>query len=804
MWSIRTSFIATVVGLITACACSKSAARDTPTLSGRQGATTAVTGSSATKTDRKLINIANGRALASHAVVLAGAGDAKDKLRPYLHQTAARATFDAGKWQQCTVQMRAWLKSNPKHPQRRAAAIMASLCDEHAGHASVAAANYEMLSAKGGLLKDILNLRAAESWLAAGEADKAIAALRRLPTKGFARKLRATEISGRAWRQKGDLEKAFSAYENVAKSPGASVSLLFDTAQAAASIGKGNEEAKWLRTILSRYPGQSREAKAKARLAQLPKAQARLTDGELLARASNARRLHKRKLALTVAEELMARSAAGEKPWCEAGLIKARVLETWWPRRKEAAALYDDLSKRCPKHKWSVKLRYRAAKRQMNSASQQRALALFDEVAQVAPGSSLIDDAMRYQARILRQLGRTKDADKKLEAILGLGGDMVEYAGWDLLWQQVTARNWRRCIAMGKRVIATSKGATKRYNVGRPQYWTAMCELHSGHKRAARQRFSRVAKRTPRSWYGMLAAQRLRQLSANPRHDKNPATKGPAAPANDLLRSNRRLLTNPHFVAGIELLRLGMKTSAAQELAAVNWNKKEASEGTLRALLYSAVGEHTKATAIAARNRAFDGNGKDVNDNRQGWLLAYPRPSELAPLVAEQATKSRVDPMFIWAIMRSESRFNRRATSPVLATGLLQLMPATAKTVAKRLGDRTKITRTALMQPALNIRLGTVYMRRLLDRMGGHYALVSSGYNAGPHNTRKWQKRWRNAQLDEFVERIPFRENRRYVKSVVTSWLRYRALYGKGNGPEIAMRLSTTGVSRKVKASRRR
>ena len=79
----------------------------------------------------------------------------------------------------------------------------------------------------------------------------------------------------------------------------------------------------------------------------------------------------------------------------------------------------------------------------------------------------------------------------------------------------------------------------------------------------------------------------------------------------------------------------------------------------------------------------------------------------------------------------------------------------------------------------MNIPLGVAFMARLRQVSGDHWAMVASAYNAGPGNNRRWRKKWPKMELDRFVESVPFKENRRYIKAVLTSWSRYRGLYGQ-------------------------
>jgi soluble lytic murein transglycosylase len=123
------------------------------------------------------------------------------------------------------------------------------------------------------------------------------------------------------------------------------------------------------------------------------------------------------------------------------------------------------------------------------------------------------------------------------------------------------------------------------------------------------------------------------------------------------------------------------------------------------------------------------------------------------------------------------------------AVGLMQLIIPTGRAMARREGVSGTIDRNRLKDPLLNIRLGTRYLGRLSARFEGHPALIASGYNAGPGRPAQWLERDTTEELDVFVEKIPYRETRRYTKSVITSYLRYRFLYGNKESVQIPIDL---------------
>jgi soluble lytic murein transglycosylase len=124
--------------------------------------------------------------------------------------------------------------------------------------------------------------------------------------------------------------------------------------------------------------------------------------------------------------------------------------------------------------------------------------------------------------------------------------------------------------------------------------------------------------------------------------------------------------------------------------------------------------------------------------------------------------------------MRKESAFDPHVVSYADAIGLMQLLPATARSVGKSLG--LEVEREALFDPELNLRLSAHFNAGLLRAFGGAPALAIAAYNAGDHRVRPWlarEARHGHLELDRFVERIPIEQTRNYVRRVVTNWARY-------------------------------
>ncbi|MHB0820688.1 transglycosylase SLT domain-containing protein [Stutzerimonas stutzeri] len=145
------------------------------------------------------------------------------------------------------------------------------------------------------------------------------------------------------------------------------------------------------------------------------------------------------------------------------------------------------------------------------------------------------------------------------------------------------------------------------------------------------------------------------------------------------------------------------------------------------------------------------------------------------------AAKARdIHPSWVFAITRQESAFMADARSHVGATGLMQLMPATAQETAKRFNIPLSSPQQVL-NPNVNIQLGTAYLSQIYGQFKGNRVLASAAYNAGPGRVRQWLKNAEHLPFDVWVENIPFDETRQYVQNVLT----YSVIYGqKLNSPQ--------------------
>ena len=262
-------------------------------------------------------------------------------------------------------------------------------------------------------------------------------------------------------------------------------------------------------------------------------------------------------------------------------------------------------------------------------------------------------------------------------------------------------------------------------------------------------------------FYGKLAQEDLGQRVALP---------PPPAPLTAAEREAARAV--PGLQRALRLFALGLRSEGVRE-----WNFTLRELNDDRALLATA--------EWACEREVWDRCINTSERTTDAVDLAQRFPMPFRAEVLAQARAIGLDPAYVYGLIRQESRFITDARSHVGASGLMQLMPATARWTARKIGLDFKPS--MLTDRSTNLQLGTSYLKLVLDDFEGRMALGAAAYNAGPNRPR----RWRDGPLLEaaaWVENIPFNETRDYVKKVLSNAVYYGALID-GTAPSLKQRL---------------
>ncbi len=413
------------------------------------------------------------------------------------------------------------------------------------------------------------------------------------------------------------------------------------------------------------------------------------------------------------------------------------------------------------------------------------AVRTYETLAHDFPDHPFADDALFIAAEIDLRLGNTSPALQRLETVASryADGNFASEALFQLAWQRRAAGERKAALAAIDRLERLAGSGREQRLRGR--YWRARTLADAGEASSAS--FAGLAAENPTSWYGLLARRRLPPVDqgAISCHGAPSPAAAPAPPpschggsgsaaASPWPLEAGPLGSSPQFLAGVELLRMGLPGATA-ELLGVDRSGLPDDAARLLVEALERAGEEKAAAYVARTTLGSHLSGTLDEGEAPIWQATYPRP--FREMVERWAKGSSVDPDLLQALMREESRFNRRARSSAGAIGLAQLMPRTARNVARELG-LGGVTPAALQRPSLNIRLGAAYLGKLLAEFDGSKVHAVAAYNAGPDAVWRWIRERPDAELDEWVEQIPAAETRDYVKKVLGSYGAYTLVYG--------------------------
>ena len=264
----------------------------------------------------------------------------------------------------------------------------------------------------------------------------------------------------------------------------------------------------------------------------------------------------------------------------------------------------------------------------------------------------------------------------------------------------------------------------------------------------------------PLTFYGTLAAEDLGARLALP-----------PAPAPLTAAEREAARAQPGYARGLQLIDIGLRPEGVRE-----WNY------TLRGLSDR---ELLAAAQLACDRQVWDRCINSSERTRGEVDIAQRYPTPFKREVLAQAAQVGLDPAYIYGLIRQESRFIMDARSGVGASGLMQIMPATAKWTAKKIGLAFKPAMIA--DRDINLLLGTSYLKLVLDDVDGSQPMAAAAYNAGPGRPRRWRE---GPPLEPAIwaENIPFNETRDYVKKVLSNAAVYSAVLGTST-PSLKTRL---------------
>jgi soluble lytic murein transglycosylase len=350
-----------------------------------------------------------------------------------------------------------------------------------------------------------------------------------------------------------------------------------------------------------------------------------------------------------------------------------------------------------------------------------RALVVYDQLYRITPGRSARVDVLWRTAIAALRAGNRSRATKTLQQVIGLKPD-----------------------------LETGRAAT---------FWLAHANDAAGDKVTARALWAGLVSRYPYNYYGGRAAARLGIAASSPPLSFVRPELGEA------------VLLHPDYRAFSLLARAGLLNEAAVFARRLNASfRRDAAVALLAARACEASGDHAGASTLMSSyfgeylERPATGLPDDF------WALAYPRA--YWPHVTAAATRHGIDPLLMLALARQESHFDAAARSPVGAIGLFQIMPYTAAELDPAFAAPGAVER--LVDPAVSAELAASLLKRLRALSGNSAAAMIASYNADKERVRVWAAAAEGVPEELFIDSIPYRETRAYVRQVLANYEMYQ------------------------------
>jgi peptidoglycan lytic transglycosylase len=395
----------------------------------------------------------------------------------------------------------------------------------------------------------------------------------------------------------------------------------------------------------------------------------------------------------------------------------------------------------------------------------------YEAVTALYPRTEWAEEALLSQANFYLKDARVAEAVPYFQRLLSdfPDGRYLERATWWAGWWEYLSGRMESAAAI------LESGARKRpdsLSSAGALYWAGRAQQRLGNAGKSQELFEATLRRFKHTYHGLRAAEALGRLreGASSTHPAETARSDGRSDVPEPFRTRVRqlLLIERLDEAMSELQRVGGSAQAQATQAWIHWK-----QGRIR-------------PAITTMRRAYPDWRSEAGDRLPTpvWNILYPLHYE-QPLVA-RAGDEGLDSSLMAALIWQESAFDPQARSPVGALGLMQLMPKTARSLARRLGD-PRFKTAQLTDPGQNLKLGALYLKDMIDRFGGKVERALAAYNAGPTRVARWTSGPRVISAEEFIESIPFAETRTYVMNVLSHREQYRRLYSLPVRPQPGM-----------------
>lgn len=412
------------------------------------------------------------------------------------------------------------------------------------------------------------------------------------------------------------------------------------------------------------------------------------------------------------------------------------------------------------------------------------AISYYQKLVELFPTSNYSDDALYRAGRIYSLKEDFTNAASYFQRVSSdyPNGDKLADALWELGWIQYRSADYNSAKNTFYNYASLYKG-TQLEEKG--LFWQAKCCQKLGENDKAAELYKKIVNLNSYSYYTFASGKMLAEMNEEVQieeintqlNPENPQIADIIPDIYDILEEDSYIETGEinHIDKAIELLKLEFFNSASLEIEA---GSSEIEENPARILeiatLFLKSNDYANSIRIIYKN--FYKLKSGLNEPYTDYLYYLYYPYGYKEAVQKYSSQYNLDPLFALAVIRQESLFEPDAGSYAGAQGLMQIMPTTGEVIARQIGISNYYT-NLLLDPDINIRMGTYYLRQQLDNFGQNEFYCVGAYNGGPGRMSGWVSERGDMDIDEFIESVSYEQSREYIKIVMGNYYFYQMLY---------------------------
>jgi len=421
------------------------------------------------------------------------------------------------------------------------------------------------------------------------------------------------------------------------------------------------------------------------------------------------------------------------------------------------------------------------------------AISYYNKLAELFPNSNFSDDALYRIGRIYSLRSDFENAAIYFKRVASNypSGDKRPDALWELGLIQYRSNDYGSAKSTFSSYAYSYRGTSLEE---KGLFWQAKCCQKLGDNNLASELYQKIINLNYYSYYTFAAVEMLEQMGIqaqvkginNELNPENPSIKetipdiysilaGENDDSRTITESNGETGGSNHINKAIELLKLEFFNSASLEIEA---SSNEIEENPIKILeiatLYLKSRSYSNSINIIGKN--LKKLKSELDETHTDYLYYLYYPYAYKEQVQKYSSYYNIDPLFTLAVIRQESNFRSDAVSYAGAQGLMQIMPSTGEGIARQIG-MSDFDINMLIDPEVNVKMGTFYLRQQLDNFGQNKFYCLGAYNGGPGRMSGWVSSRGNMDIDEFIESISYEQSREYIKKVMGNYYFYQILY---------------------------